>query len=476
MRQALHIFKKDAWHLRWEIGIVLLLAFLLGWTERGSGLWLAEALFSLAASVLIARAVHAEAIPGDNQFWITRPYRWGSLLGAKLGFVLLFVSLPMMVVQFFLAWKAGFPVTTFLSGLLWSQMLVLCCAVLPVAALASMTSSLGAFFSVSMVPLILGLVFNSGLLLFFGSWGPEANEGFGAVEWVRSSVAVVGASLISAVVIYCQYNGRRTAFTRQFAIWGSAVFVTAYFLLPWTSALRFQSALSARPFDASALQVKVDAVKIVPYPYKLREGRKGVGIALPFSVSGIPDGLDGRADAVWVRIQAAGRRPSEAHIGGLIPKIDSSGDSAFAPHLLLDPELFQNERVLHADIHVRLFLTLLGEAENISVPVQASALNAIDGLRCGIDFLGEFSCRSAFRWPARAVYASFKPGGSEPFTAIFSYSPFPAEMAFNPIESHWVSRPVGSSKATIIAKKALSHFERDFEIRNVRLEKLPTIQ
>ena len=34
---------------------------------------------------------------GDRQFWITRPYRWQSLLGAKVRFVLVFLNLPMTV-------------------------------------------------------------------------------------------------------------------------------------------------------------------------------------------------------------------------------------------------------------------------------------------------------------------------------------------------------------------------------------------
>ena len=51
----------------------------------------------LVAWYLIARLIHAETLPGDRQFWITRPYRWQSLLGAKVLFVLVFLNLPMTV-------------------------------------------------------------------------------------------------------------------------------------------------------------------------------------------------------------------------------------------------------------------------------------------------------------------------------------------------------------------------------------------
>ena len=42
-----------------------------------------ELLLPIAAWVLIARVIHAEALPGTQQFWLTRPYSRGSLLAAR---------------------------------------------------------------------------------------------------------------------------------------------------------------------------------------------------------------------------------------------------------------------------------------------------------------------------------------------------------------------------------------------------------
>jgi hypothetical protein len=33
---------------------------------------------------VVVRVIHAEALHGDTQFWLTRPYRRGSLLGANV--------------------------------------------------------------------------------------------------------------------------------------------------------------------------------------------------------------------------------------------------------------------------------------------------------------------------------------------------------------------------------------------------------
>jgi hypothetical protein len=97
MRQAIHIFKKDVRYLWREIVIMLFVVAALIFIEvrhalRWQDLAMAEAmawnmakyLFPLAAWILIARLIHAEALPSDRQFWRTRPYAWKSLLAASL--------------------------------------------------------------------------------------------------------------------------------------------------------------------------------------------------------------------------------------------------------------------------------------------------------------------------------------------------------------------------------------------------------
>src|SRR6266566_779128 len=117
MRQALHIFKKDIRYLWLEIGLVLALAAIFSWREPE---W-AELLLLVAGTYLIARLIQAEAIPGDRQFWVTRPYRWKSLIGAKLLFIFAFVNLPIALAQLRILIGGGFTLASSLPGLLWSQ-------------------------------------------------------------------------------------------------------------------------------------------------------------------------------------------------------------------------------------------------------------------------------------------------------------------------------------------------------------------
>jgi len=95
-QQALHIFRKDARHLRWEIsGVFLLLFFLIltgvqtweGLQRRGgpdiSNESPLSVLLVVAWSLLIARAIQTEALPGDRHFWLTRPYSRAGLALSK---------------------------------------------------------------------------------------------------------------------------------------------------------------------------------------------------------------------------------------------------------------------------------------------------------------------------------------------------------------------------------------------------------
>ena len=113
MSQTLHIFKKDLGHLRLEISLFIALTVVYAWAEfRQVNQMATWALLAIAAVYLIARVVHAEAIPGDSQFWISRPYRWRSLLGAKLLFILVVVNLPVFLARLAILVTGGFPLGT----------------------------------------------------------------------------------------------------------------------------------------------------------------------------------------------------------------------------------------------------------------------------------------------------------------------------------------------------------------------------
>jgi hypothetical protein len=186
MRQALHIFKKDVRYLRYELTLVTLftLAFaVMHFHAAHNGLfsdtWLPEVCLFIGLATLIGRLILAEPIPGDRQFWITRPYRWKSLLAAKLLFILAFLNLPIFLAQVVILMADGFPIVSNLPGLLWSQVLLLVFA-LPFVAFATLSS-------IKPFQLIL-------FAMLAGFWGLGTVQAGGPVAgtaWVGASFALI---------------------------------------------------------------------------------------------------------------------------------------------------------------------------------------------------------------------------------------------------------------------------------------------
>jgi len=146
MDQILHILQKDLRRLRWEIATVTFATLLLAWLNGDNRLvvpvtrqeqtlnqfclWLTP-LNVLAWWFLLVSLIHGEVIPGVRQFWLTRPYRRGALLGAKLLFVLLCINLPVLLADAIALSRAGISPATVWTGMLWKQVLFTLTALLP---------------------------------------------------------------------------------------------------------------------------------------------------------------------------------------------------------------------------------------------------------------------------------------------------------------------------------------------------------
>ena len=108
MRQAIHIFRKDARYCWPYIAAVVALTAVHAWQASVDTPWpedyrlytsdsLIALLMVLAWWLVIGAAVHGECLTGDRQFWTTQPYSWRSLLAAKLLFFAVFLALPVFI-------------------------------------------------------------------------------------------------------------------------------------------------------------------------------------------------------------------------------------------------------------------------------------------------------------------------------------------------------------------------------------------
>lgn len=471
MRQALHIFLKDVHHLRLEICLVLALAATLAWTMAVQ--WV-EILLPIAAVYLIARLIHAETIPGDRQFWTTRPYRWQSLLAAKVLFILAFVSGPTLVAQMYILAHGQFPVVANLPGLFWSQFVTLIAVWLPIAALAAMTSSIVTFNFCAIALVAVGfLIYGSSR---FYAMGLRLPEGF---RWMLTAAGIVPIAMAAAFVFYTQYKYRRTFFSRCFAV--IAVVFTALVVasLPVSWAVNLQSRLPSHASVPQGLQLGVTwnarehlAGTISPAPSAESKGMGDLSAVDLRIAANIPDGTDLRIDSAYVTLQA---RDGKTLLDGnaSISEGLKDGQAVFYTSSFMPTSVFEAAHKQPARLRARVYFTAFGNAKTETIPLRAQPIDTTDGLQCNLAKSATFpyfECRSPFRWPDRLVLVKQQGQEAVPLSLLISYSPFPSGISLDgAVETRWTSRiSILDPNVTVIVKKPV-HFYRDFKIDNLRV-------
>jgi len=213
MKQTLHIFRKDV-KLYWaEIVATLAVTAMFVWTyPRGwPGVptvpvwsWVPEAIVGLLLVswlVLITRVIHAESLVGERQFWITRPYLWPQLLGAKALFLAVFLYVPTFLAQCILLRKAGMHPLAYLPGLFFNLLLVTGIVVLPMACMAAVTRN----FAKTLLALLCLILFVGGVA-YLSSIMPTSSS----TEGFSDELSFVLAVSVFVAVLMIQYARRWT--------------------------------------------------------------------------------------------------------------------------------------------------------------------------------------------------------------------------------------------------------------------------
>lgn len=229
-----------------------------------------------AISFLVAQAVQEESLPGDRQFWLTRPYWRRDLVAAKLLFLASFISLPLFVSDCYILASQALPVAPVLPELVLRQGMIALIFILPSFALATVTQGLAQF--------LLGW-----FIAFLALIGEMALEFHNAIGFSTPfSISVLPLVAFAAVIVW-QYTVRRTLPARL-----TLAGVTCGFL-PFISLLQsFSPAGSqqvslppqAKGFDIRIgydLQRKINWSDIQRYPRA-----DAVYLRIPLSVSGLP--------------------------------------------------------------------------------------------------------------------------------------------------------------------------------------------
>jgi hypothetical protein len=414
MNQAGHIFAKDTRHLRWEIAISLVLtaAYVVvapfEWKRGGGPDGAVPSEFQFVAAVLsllvgvswwvvITRVVQSESLVGDRQWWLTKPYEWGSLLNAKLLFVAAFVIVPIAVAKAAVLAESGFAPSAYLPGLAWSLVLLAVYLYAPLLALAAVTSTfaratltiLGTFAGLVLLAIVAGFLFAGGFTV-------------GSTVRVSEAILLCG----SAAAIGLQY-ARRRAWAARLLLTGTALLALA------ATAVSGNSALISLVYPRGNASVRLTYAAASHFSgYSQNAGMGRLGIAVPVQVSDIAPGTVVVMNAVRVTAEAADGRHWTSNwepLWGVRYRPDSDPDSIPALPLQVDRAFYKAEQPNPVTLHLRFAATTLRAEQPVQLAMPVSDF-AVPGFgRCTPldseipgDFIG-LSCRNALRQPGTTL-------------------------------------------------------------------------
>jgi hypothetical protein len=488
MRQALHIFKKDLRHLWFEIAVAIFVVAAFTFTAARRAHWLQDPgtnrigawtlvliLLPLVWWTLIARVIHDEPIPGDNQFWITRPYSWKSLLAAKALFVLAFVNLPMLLADIIILYAYGLhPLGTDFPGLIWSQVLLAIVFILPIAGLSALTSGFVQLVFAVLTPCVIAL----GIAIV----APSAVIGgfLGGSDWVKTYYVFLIIAVATVAILVWQYSTRKTSTARILAIAVSTLAVLGFTLIPGSAVLKIQSWFSKQTVQESVPQVDFDSTDKWLTRAVIERGNR-VRIELPLNITGLPSGVSAKPEGFSLQLQAP---------DGTTSRIDqvplhyvSNMDQKFSLQFTLDKSFYAKVKDAPLTIHGSLDLTIFGDRQSARIPFGDQPVTVPRVGVCSSSAATNRSyflmCTSAFRFPPLLVSYRFiqssKGAGQDAATSTqprsISYSPFPADTGINPVSQDFTfsstSGPLSEARVDTIAP--LAYLQRKFTIGDIRL-------
>jgi len=394
IQQALHIFRKDARHLRFELVASGLLLMILMFTSVDSWEEIQQGgrrimgntpgplmmLILLSWTMLIARVIQTEALPGDRHFWLTRPYKRASLVLSKLLFIAAFINLPLLVAQAAIVSMNELPLSSNLGGLFANQLLLSVVLLLPVAAVAALTRNLAQF-----LPAML-------LITAVITIPMRARRGLGDLEWVASTLGGVLIVAIAAYVLWRQYRVRRSVHTAAVGVAATAVALIVYSSFPQSAAFAIQSQLKGAPDGSFALRLGEAGPRAeepaVPNRYQQL-------LAFPIIVEGArPEDLRIQSADVTFRTLSGVRRRTRAQVDVVEDRLQYM--------VSLGRDFFDAAKDAPVTLEAELYLTQYGNARTVEVPLDGTPVYASGLGQCGVVASYDrrrLVCRSAFRNP-----------------------------------------------------------------------------
>jgi hypothetical protein len=356
----------------------------------------------------------------------------------------------------------GLPISAYMGGLLWNQLLITVLLVLPAGAIAALTRNLAQFLPIA--------VLVGGFLAVAIGDGPRYS--IEDLDWVRASLGFLVVAAITSVAVWRQYRLRRSGNTAIVALASGLAGVVLYLSFPQSAAFAIQGKVVGTSDTAFGLRlgepraIKVDA-KVTPNRYRQL-------LELPVTVAG--------TDAQNLQVQVTelsfktlsgitrrGRAKVEVTDRGLI---HTTG---------IDREFFNAAKNSPVTVRAEYYVTQFASERSTDVPLDGTPV-FIPGLgQCGVavDYDSRsFVCRSAFRSPGNFVSERIIQGPG--WRAWTEYSPFPARLSIHPVTArryelskfdvpNELAPEAPEKPATLVSRKPVAYFRYTLEVPNVKL-------
>jgi hypothetical protein len=420
MKQTLHIFAKDARRFWPEIAISIVIAVAFariypnqwlapdqlfavsGWGGFAGpqGLQLLASMLTVLVPVswllLIARVIHGESLVGDRRFWLTRPYEWKQLLAAKVLFLFVFLYLPFVAAQLALLAEAGFQPFSYMPGLLYNLLLITGALVMPLFAMATVTSTF-ARMALTVVGVLLGFI------------------GFGVLSarLTTSAVSPPSSGDFSIPILLCvcggtvalQYAARLLWLSRLLLI-GLLLTIGVAMLTP-SDGRAIDHAYAAKaghqesPIQVALLQDANHQITGVPLD------AKQIQINIPVQISGVTEGSMMIPDIVRVSVEAANGFHWTSPWQAIYRTHYLPGPQESSVAFNIDRSVYEKVKSAPVQLHLILALTQAQAGEATRVPLPATDFfvpgfgicSPERGWPEAVPNVTGISCRSAFRQP-----------------------------------------------------------------------------
>ncbi len=406
MKQALHIFAKDARHFWPEILLSLVITAVFAWIYPSN--WvpvedsqqlreiLASAitvLVPISWAILIARVIHDESLVGDRQFWITRPYQWPQLLAAKALFLLVFLYLPILLAQGALLYQAGFSPFSYVHGLLYNLLLLTGILILPVVAIATITSNFA-----KMILTSLGLVLAIIALLIAGSYGTSVSLPSDG-SWF---FALFFCSILAVIIL--QYATRRT-FRSRLLLEGGLLCMVAFGIASPEAMLVRRAYPRPIASDHPPVLLSFDPVRQA-YVSRTARTPKDITLIIPLLVSGVAQGTAVKTDNIIATIEAPNgvhwtSRWQATYVENYLPSTQRS-----TAYFTVSKDIYEQVKSLPLTVRLTFALTQLQSGATTTVPLTMGDFSVPGFGICSLSSFSRLQCRFPMHHPRLALVNS----------------------------------------------------------------------